>query len=95
MLRFSATLQTSLREERLLARTIVLKIRYSDFRLTTRSQTLATPFDGAEVIVAQARRLVERTMAGRRKVRLVGVTLAGIIGDGEPFQKPLFPVQEG
>jgi len=93
--RFSGTLHASLLEEHLLARTVVIKIRYSDFRLTTRSHTLATPFDGAEIILAEARHLLARTMAGRRKVRLIGVTLTGIIGDGEPFQKPLFPMQEG
>ncbi len=93
--RFSGTLHDSLLEERLKARTVVVKIRYSDFRLVTRSRTLATPFDETVIIEDAARHLLTRTMAGRRKVRLVGVTVTGMIPDDEPFQKPLFPVQEG
>jgi len=91
--RFAGQIHDSLLDEGLKARTVVVKIRYSDFSLTTRSRTLVTPFDEAAVIEREARALLARTMAGRRKVRLIGVAVAGLLGEGEPYQKPLFPAR--
>ncbi|HEY3176440.1 MAG TPA: DNA polymerase IV [Candidatus Polarisedimenticolia bacterium] len=89
--RFSAEIESALREEGLRARTVVLKVRYSDFSDISRSRTLRTGFDGAAVIAREARLLLARTEAGRRKVRLVGVGVSGLAGSAEPFQQPLFP----
>jgi DNA polymerase-4 len=58
--------------KRLVARTVTIKVRYSDFVTVTRSQSRhATnePDDIAERAVA----LIEKTEAGRRPVRLLGV----------------------
>ena len=89
--RFAADLEVSLRDERLRARTVVLKVRYSDFSLISRSRTLRSPFDEAAVIAREGRSLLGRTGAGRRKVRLLGITVLGLISDDEPHQRPLFP----
>ncbi len=63
-----------LERERLLARTVTLKVRYHDFTTITRSITLPATRDRAEIVHA-AEMLLERTEAGRRPVRLLGVSV--------------------
>jgi DNA polymerase-4 len=58
----------------LLARTVTVKVRYSDFTTITRSHT-ALPTREEATIVERAERLLERTEAGPRPVRLVGVSV--------------------
>jgi DNA polymerase-4 len=67
------------------ARTVTLKVRYSDFTTITRSQTLATPTADEETIAAQAVALLERTEAGARPVRLLGV---GVHNFSQPGEEP-------
>jgi DNA polymerase-4 len=61
------------------ARTVVLKVRYEDFTTLTRSRTLAAPTADAAEIAAVARRLLRRSEAGRRAVRLLGVGGANLV----------------
>jgi DNA polymerase-4 len=63
----------------LLARTVTIKVRYSDFTTITRSHTAAPTRDEAAV-VARAVQLLERTEAGRRPVRLLGVSVHNFCG---------------
>src|SRR5438034_2756744 len=53
----------------LMARTVTIKVRYSDFTTVTRSHT-AAPTREASVIAARAVTLLEKTEAGQRPVRL-------------------------
>jgi DNA polymerase-4 len=55
-----------------LARTVTIKVRYSDFTTVTRSHSDA-PTRNREAIVARAVQLLARTAAGQRPVRLLGV----------------------
>jgi DNA polymerase IV len=70
-----------------LARTVVIKVRYSDFTTITRSHS-APPTRDRSAIVARALELLSRTEAGRRPVRLLGVSVHNLqrelpeIGDG-------------
>ena len=57
-----------------LARTVTLKVRYSDFTTITRSQS-GPPTRDPEAIVARAVQLLARTDAGQRPVRLLGVSV--------------------
>src|SRR5512138_2720560 len=57
-----------------LARTITIKVRYSDFTTITRSHTAEATRDPSD-LTARAVRLLEKTDAGRRPVRLLGVSL--------------------
>ena len=63
-----------------LARTVTLKVRYSDFTTVTRSHTAAPTRDAAS-LVSRAVQLLERTEAGRRPVRLLGVSVHNLCGD--------------
>jgi DNA polymerase-4 len=75
----------------LTARTVTIKVRYADFTTVTRSQT-GPPTCDAAVVVARAVPLLDRTDAGRRAVRLLGVSVhnlcAAADGRGEPDRLP-------
>jgi DNA polymerase-4 len=66
----------------LLARTVTIKVRYSDFTTVTRSHTAAASRDAAG-IVQRAVELLDRTDARRRPVRLLGVSVHNLCSDGE------------
>ena len=57
------------------ARTVVIKVRYDDFETITRSQSDPRPTRDAEALAARAMALLEKTEAGRRPVRLLGVSV--------------------
>lgn len=69
----AAGLAAALARERLGARRLVLKLRYGDRELVTRSITLVRAVAAAEEIAERARELLRRTQAGERGVRLLGV----------------------
>jgi DNA polymerase-4 len=67
-------------ERRLLTcRTVTIKVRYSDFTTITRSHSKVPPTRDADDIAARAVGLLERTEAGRRPVRLLGVSMHNLI----------------
>ena len=69
-------LQTAgaLARRKIFARTVTLKLRYSNFETITRSHTHDPPTCSAEEIASRAAALLEKTEAGRRAVRLLGVS---------------------
>jgi DNA polymerase-4 len=69
-----------LTRRRLLARTVTIKVRYSDFTTVTRSHTAPGTSDEAE-LTGRAVRLLEKTEAGARPVRLLGVSLHNFCSD--------------
>ncbi len=66
-----------LEKKSLRARTVVLKLRYGDFQTITRSDTRDPSTRSPEEIAARAVSLLEKTEAGRRPVRLLGVSVHG------------------
>ena len=58
----------------LLARTVTIKVRYSDFTTITRSHTAAASRDAGD-FAARAVQLLQKTAAGERPVRLLGVSV--------------------
>ena len=71
-----------LARKQLMARTVTIKVRYSDFTTITRSHT-APPTREEPGIIARAMQLLEKTEAGRRPVRLLGVSVHNFIGDAD------------
>jgi DNA polymerase-4 len=63
----------------LYARTITIKVRYGDFTTITRSDTRAPATRDAASLAARAVALLDRTEAGTRPVRLLGVSLHGLV----------------
>ena len=75
----------------LCARTVTIKVRYSDFTTTTRSHSERPPTRDPDRIAARALTLVENTEAGTRPVRLLGVSLHNLLGDEEVCLEPSHP----
>jgi len=75
----------------LLARTVTIKVRYADFTTITRSHTAAPTRDEA-ALTMRAVRLLDKTEAGRRKVRLLGVSVHNFCAERDvdrlPFADP-------
>jgi DNA polymerase-4 len=69
----------------LFARTVTIKVRYADFTTVTRSHTAAPTRDQTEIAV-RAVGLLAKTEAGRRPVRLLGVSVHNF--SAEPTQAP-------
>lgn len=86
---------TSLEKHNFGGYTLTLKVRYQDFQTITRSATFRTPLFTAADILSFLFRLLHDTEAGRRKVRLLGVTVSGLMArSGTPYQLRL-PFQLG
>jgi DNA polymerase-4 len=66
----------------LLARTVTIKVRYNDFTTVTRSHS-APPTRDSGALVGRAVQLLDKTDAGRRPVRLLGVSVHNFCGDGD------------
>jgi DNA polymerase IV len=79
-----------LRKQELKGSTVQLKVRYPDFTLITRSQTLLLPTDLGIEIYRTALKLLEKTDALSRKVRLLGVGISNLRHRQEPAQKGFF-----
>ncbi len=62
-----------LRDKGVKARTVVLKLRYSDFRTITRQAGLSEGADSAEQLAAAARALLDKTVRPDDRFRLLGI----------------------
>jgi DNA polymerase IV len=71
----------------LFARTVTIKVRYSDFETVTRSHS-AEPTREAAAIVARARALLDKTEAGVRPVRLLGASVHNLSDSTAPPPRP-------
>jgi DNA polymerase IV len=61
-------------------RTVTIKVRYSDFTTITRSQSSSEYTSDADTIAARALKLLDKTEAGARPVRLLGVSVHNFAG---------------
>jgi DNA polymerase IV len=66
----------------MLARTVTIKVRYDDFTTITRSHTAPATRDETE-LTTRAVRLLEKTDAGRRPIRLLGVSVHNFCPDDD------------
>jgi len=65
------------------ARVVVVKVKYSDFSLRSRRTTLPEPVRDTDAIHRAAVELLRAVPLGARKVRLTGISVAGLV-DGPP-----------
>ena len=93
LLRLAVRVATDLRKQALVARTITVKLRDSDFRTRSAQRTLVHPIESEQSVVRGARTLL-RALRKRRRVgvRLLGIALSHF-GDDTPLpvQMGLFP----
>jgi DNA polymerase-4 len=86
-----------LERKMLVCRTVTIKVRYSDFDTITRSHSKVPATRDADDIAARASALLERTEAGRRPVRLLGVSVHNLVDPadaGEESPLPLFDLND-
>lgn len=81
LLRLSEAVGVRLRRVDVRARTVSLKLRYSDFTTITRSRTLAEATDVGRRLFEESRSLYDDANPERRPVRLVGVRGEQLTGD--------------
>jgi len=82
--RIAGLVQVRLQKYHLKGRTVTVKIKFSDFRLMTRSQTLPAPTDDLETIRDTARRILGAAIEEGWKVRLLGVGLSNFEDQAPP-----------
>ncbi len=93
--RYSPSASVSVGETRkrsIRARTVTLKLRYSDFKTLTRSKTLDQPTNDERQIHACVLELLEKAWARKLPIRLVGVALSNLEGQ---FSTALPTVRRG
>lgn len=71
-------ISTRLKEKNAAGKTVTLKVRYPDFETITRSTSYSHYIDDAQDISDTAISLLEETEVGKRKVRLLGITLSNL-----------------
>jgi DNA polymerase-4 len=75
-------------------RTVVLKMKYQDFRIVTRSCSLPRPVAGREEFLEIGLALLQKLLPVAKPVRLLGLTLTGLIeprAAAEPAE-PVLPL---
>ncbi len=80
-----------LRRQKLEARTVTVKIRYSDFVTHTRSHTLRRPLDVDEAFFKEVLQLFRTARERRYRIRLLGVGLSNLVP--RSWQDDLFDQQ--
>lgn len=67
---------TRLERKNLKGRTVTLKVKYSDFRQITRSQSLLSPIADQATIFSVASKLLSSAISEDEKVRLLGISIS-------------------
>ena len=73
-------------EKDTLGRTVTLKMKYTDFQLTTRARSLPQPVAGKAEFARVARALLDEQLPLPLPIRLMGLTLSSL--DGEKDERP-------
>jgi len=93
--RLARGVASQMRAERLVGRTVRIKLRYPDFRTITRQAQLGHRTDSVPLIEAHAVHLLhDRTCLDEGGIRLIGVAVADL-SDARERQLPLFPERPG
>jgi DNA polymerase-4 len=75
----AASLGSAVGRRSLRAKTVTLKVKYNDFSQVTRSLTVQSPVESTDDLFAIGSLLLEKTEAGVRKLRLLGLSLANFV----------------
>jgi DNA polymerase-4 len=76
--RIADTVWTRIGDRPISGRTVVLKMKYQDFRIVTRSCSLARPVAGREEFLEIGLSLLQKLLPVAKPVRLLGMTLSGL-----------------
>ncbi|MEN8189283.1 MAG: DNA polymerase IV [Thermodesulfobacteriota bacterium] len=76
LFQLTAKVERSMMKKKLFGHTLTLKVRYHDFTTITRSVTSEDLYSDAVSIIKSLPYLLQNTMAGRKKIRLLGLTVS-------------------
>lgn len=85
-------LSSLLKEDNIQGKTITLKVKYSDFVSATRSYThrdIISPTK--EELLYHAKELLRKTEAGKKKIRLLGISVSNFPSEEQLLFQPTFP----
>jgi DNA polymerase-4 len=86
-------LSNSMKRYKLKGKTITLKVKYHDFRRISRSITLKAEIYESDIIMQNILRLIPRTCIGKKRVRLVGISMSNLMPEKElKFEQQLLPI---
>lgn len=88
LLKLSRKVSDLLIRRKLSGRTVTLKVRYSDFRRITRSHTLDAESNCVEVLYQEALHLIDKTLAGKSPIRLLGITVSSFETSSSRVEPP-------
>ena len=74
--RLSIKVANYLKRDKITGRTVTLKLKYSDFQTVTRAKSFTHGIADAVAIGEIACELLQKTEAGSRPVRLIGVSIS-------------------
>lgn len=89
LLKLSQKVSARMRGKNFMARTIGIKVKFSDFSVITRSHTLPDPTDSSQRIYDTAVALLEEAELAGRRVRLIGVHASQLV-DRDVVSEPLW-----
>ena len=82
--RLSIKVANYLKRDKLAGRTVTLKLKYADFQTVTRSKSFTHGISDAAAIGEIACELLNKTEAGSRPVRLIGVSISNFPDENTP-----------
>lgn len=90
LLSLATRVSRRLRSEGVMGRTVTLKVKYTDFIQVTRSDTLPEATEDGWEIFRRCCTLLDKTEAGKRPVRLLGISLSHLTSQANEKQMSLF-----
>ena len=90
LLELAGMVAKRLRRYQLQGKTITLKVKYHDFRQITRATTINEPIDDSKRIYQEVLLLLQKTDAGEKPLRLLGISVSGLKLKSGSRQKFLF-----
>ncbi len=84
--RLVTTLEGRLLRSDTRGRTVTLKVKYSDFTIATRSRTLELPVQTRDAVLREGIELLSLTEVGERPIRLLGIGVSNLVGEGNEQQ---------
>jgi DNA polymerase-4 len=83
LLRLATDVASRARRHGFVAHTVTVTVRFGDWTTITRSHTLTDASNATRVVAAEARKLLASVSGTEQGVRLLGVRLENLIGEGD------------
>ena len=94
LLALATKVGSRLRNKKVQGRTITLKVKYHDFKVVSRSVTLARPTSDSRKLYHEVVGLLPKTLVGVKAVRLGGISVGNLAEESSPQQLNLFQAED-